>query len=181
MKIWLGNINNGYILTQQVVVLLSINFYMDSTTQIMNSFREGSGHFETGKLLQLVGGIVNIILSIVLGIMYGITGIFLATVISKGFITIVPFLIGISETVFAIGKYKLLFRYVKQFAVMIIGMILSWYMCKFIHMTGIFGMIAEFIISCIISVLVVLLFFHKTEEMKLLINRIKKIKARGRE
>lgn len=66
----------------------------------------------------------------------------------------------------------------KQFAVMIIGMILSWYMCKFIHMTGIFGMIAEFIISCIISVLVVLLFFHKTEEMKLLINRIKKIKAR---
>lgn len=180
MKIWLGNINNGYILTQQVVVLLSINFYMDSTTQIMNSFREGSGHFETGKLLQLVGGIVNIILSIVLGIMYGITGIFLATVISKGFITIVPFLIGISENVFAIGKYKLLIRYVKQFAVMILGMILSWYMCKFIHMTGIFGMIAEFIISCIIAVLMVLLFFYKTEEMKLFVNRIKKIKARGR-
>lgn len=100
ISLWVGSAHRDYILPQTVVAFLCINFYFDGTTQIMNTFREAGGFFQFGKSLQIVGGLFNIFLSIFLGKINGLEGIFIATVISKGMISLFPFMIVVSRNVF---------------------------------------------------------------------------------
>ncbi|SEW42028.1 lipopolysaccharide biosynthesis protein [[Clostridium] fimetarium] len=165
VKIWIGNIDANYVLSQSVIIFLCMNFFFDGTTQIMNSFREGSGNFSTGKYLQIFGGIVNIILSVVLGKIFGLSGIFAATVISKGFITLLPFMVGISKDVFDKGKYTILLKYIKNGIVAFLSIALLWFTCTSIHMTDIAGFVLECILSILIPSFVLIVVFFKTDEM----------------
>ena len=75
VKLWVGRLDERYILSQVVVFFLSISFYFDTTTQVLNSYREASGNFKVGRSLQLIGGIFNIIMSVILGYFWGLEGI----------------------------------------------------------------------------------------------------------
>lgn len=175
VKIWVGSIDANYIFSQPVVIFLCLNFFFDGTTQIMNSFREGSGNFSTGKYLQIFGGIVNIILSVILGKIFGLSGIFAATVISKGFITLLPFMVGISKDVFGKGKYTILLKYMKNGIVAFLSIALLWVACTSIHMTNIAGFVLECILSIVIPSVVLIIVFYKTDEMKALRKRVSNI------
>lgn len=176
VKLWIGGIDTTYLLSQTVVLFLCLNFYLDSTTQILNSFREGSGNFKTGRALQITGGIVNIILSVVLGKVYGLEGIFAATIIGKLFITVSPFVMSVSKDVFGFSRFKLLKRYYLNMIVMIFILMINWFMCKTFHMNGIVNFIIECIISCVVSVLMIIIMYGRSYEMKSLFKRIEPIK-----
>lgn len=183
IKIWIGGVSEEYILSQMVVFCLCINFYFDNTTQIMNSFREASGNFETGKTLQLIGGIVNIILSIILGKIFGLVGIFMATIIGKGAVTVSPFLIGISRDVFDKGKYKLLKDYYYKMIIMLIILMVLWLVGWHFHMNGFLNFIVECILSVLVPLLLIYVIFRNKSEMKALkirvISIVKKVRKSG--
>lgn len=176
VKLWIGGVDSAYLLSQTVVLFLCLSFYLDSTTQILNSFREGSGNFKTGRTLQVIGATVNIILSIVLGKVYGLEGIFVATVIGKLFITVSPFVIGVSKDVFGFSKFKLLKRYYLNMFVMVLLLAINWLLCRPFHMNGLSNFVMECLISCIVSMLMLFILYGRTEEMKSLIERIRLIK-----
>jgi O-antigen/teichoic acid export membrane protein len=171
IKLWVGSVSENYILSQTVVLCLCVSFYTDNTSQIMNAFREASGNFNTGKSLQLIGGIVNIILSVLLGKRYGLVGIFTATIISKGFVMI-PFIIGVSESVLKKGKHELLKDYIFKFIVMFGIMALVWLVCRYFHMGNIGYFIIECLFAIMIPIIVLYMIFRKTTEMESLKNRV---------
>lgn len=173
IKIWVGSFETNYVLSQSVVFCLCINFYFDNTTQVMNSFRETSGNFKTGRLLQLLGGILNIILSIVLGKKWGLVGIFVATILSKGLITVSPFLMGVSRNVFGKGRFVLLVDYYKKMIVMLILLAIVWFTCIYLHMNGIIYFIIECIIAIAFPTILLCIIYWKTSELKCLVNRVK--------
>lgn len=177
IKLWLGGVNKDYILSQPVVLFLCINFYFDMTTQIANSFREASGNFETGKSLQLIGGIVNIILSIILGKLFGLAGIFVATIIVKGLITVTPFLMKVSRDVFGFGKWKLLKRYYFNILILIISLLSTWIIGYKFHMRGIIDFCIECAISCIVPMVIIFIVYKNNHEMQELIHRFYKKKG----
>lgn len=172
IMLWVGDVDKNYILSQSVVAFLCFNFYIDGTTQIPNSFREASGNFKTGKSLQILGGAVNIILSVFLGDIWGLDGIFCATILSKIFITIIPFLIGISRTVFGRGPLSLLIRYIFHFFVMGMIILIVWVICLRVHMTSLAGFFIEIFLSICISCMLIYLINIKRPEMKRVQNRI---------
>ncbi|MCR5596224.1 MAG: oligosaccharide flippase family protein [Lachnospiraceae bacterium] len=70
-----------YLLPYAFVVLLSLNLFIAIQNNPMNYFRNTLGHFETDRNFMIAAAAVNVILSIILSIRFGITGIMVGTVI----------------------------------------------------------------------------------------------------
>lgn len=175
MKLWLWKTDPNYVLNQSIVLCLCISFYFDSTTQILNAFREGSGHFKIGSALQVFGGIANIFLSILLGRYWSLTGIFAATIISKGFVTVLPFAYNVGKDVF--GKSGLLFilKYIKEFVIMIFIVTVLWFSASYFHMKGIKYFIVECMLALIIPSVLLLIIYRNNPYKDALFDKIKDI------
>lgn len=178
IKIWVGGVDNSYILSQSVVLYLCISYFLNGSTQIMNTFREASGNFKIGMFFQNLGGVVNIVLSVVLGNIWGLEGIFVSTVICKGFVSLFPFMIKISKIVFEEKYFTIVFHYLRKLLATVTAMGLSWIVCKNLHMQGIKEMILELLIATVITALTIFIFFFTTREFKQNMFRLKKIRER---
>lgn len=175
IKIWTGRVDENYVLSQIVVLFLCASFFMDGTTQILNKFREGSGTFKTGRSLQIMGGVLNIFLSVVLGNIFALEGIFAATVISKMFITLIPFLIKVGKSVFGKGKFEMLQRYSLNVIILACSMLISWYISRPFHMKGVVGFIAECVIAVITVNLCIFIVYFKRPEYEFVLDKVKAI------
>lgn len=78
--VWLGK---GYILDVVTVVAISLNMYLACVLQPLWSYREATGLYTKTKYIMLLCALANIILSIILGLFMGITGIIFASAISR--------------------------------------------------------------------------------------------------
>lgn len=175
MNIWVGAVDEKYILSQIVVFILSFDFYINCSCQTPNTFRETSGNFKSGQWLQLIGGVVNIGLSFLLGHFWGLQGIFLATIVTKLIITVTPFLWKIARDVFGQSSISIVFDYYKKLIVRTIIVLLCWAACSSFHMTNILGLFIEAVISITISAGVIFVVYRKTDEFHYFIEKIKAI------
>ena len=80
IKLWLGN---EYLLDKLVVLAIGINMYLSCVLQPIWSFREATGLYRKTKWIMVICAVINILLSILLGKIWGITGIILASAISR--------------------------------------------------------------------------------------------------
>ena len=80
IHIWLGD---KYLLDFSTVVIISLVFYITGINQIPSQYRTSFGIFKQAKLVPIIAAIINIVLSIVLGKLVGLNGIFLATIFAK--------------------------------------------------------------------------------------------------
>ncbi|MCR4787051.1 MAG: oligosaccharide flippase family protein [Lachnospiraceae bacterium] len=74
------------LLPYSCLMALGINMFIALCNNPMNFFRNTLGHFETDRNYMIISAVVNIVLSIALCIPYGITGVFIATIIGHLFI-----------------------------------------------------------------------------------------------
>lgn len=80
IKIWLGN---DYILSPETVLIIGLNMYLACVLQPLWSYREAAGLYRKTKWIMFICAIENIAISIILGVFWGITGILLASAISR--------------------------------------------------------------------------------------------------
>lgn len=80
MNIWLGN---EYVLSNAVTYCIGLNMYFGCVLQPLWSYREATGLYQKTKWVMFSCGILNIILSIILGMYMGLAGIILASVLSR--------------------------------------------------------------------------------------------------
>lgn len=175
IKIWVGSVDEKYILGQVVVFIISFDFYINCSCQTSNTFRETTGNFKSGQWLQLFGGIMNIGLSFLFGNFWGLQGIFSATVMSKLAITVTPFLWKISNNVFNQKPAIIIFEYYKKLLVRTTIVLLCWLVCSRFHMTNTMGLIIEAILSVVISYCVIFAVYRKTDELNYLLTKGKSI------
>ncbi len=79
ITVWLGS---EYLLGTDTVYIIAFNFYLTYAIAPIWIFREANGLFDEVKYVLLIRAAINIVLSIILGKMFGIFGILLATTIS---------------------------------------------------------------------------------------------------
>ena len=84
--LWLHN--EKFLLPYAFVILLSLNLFIAIQNNPMNYFRNSLGHFEVDRNYMIAAAAVNVILSVILGLKIGITGIMAATVVGHIFIYI---------------------------------------------------------------------------------------------
>ena len=173
--LWIGE---EYLLDDITVILLIVVLYLRGIAFASNVYRDTLGLFKQGRLAPLFCSIINIMLSVFLGKVMGIKGVFLATVISILITTFwyMPRII-----------YKEIFKtnflnYFKKMIIFTIPFILSYCILYFIFINmpvgNIWILILESIITfLIISVIIVLTTFF-TDEFKEVKKKILILKGR---
>jgi len=79
IKLWIGS---NYLLSEAVIVVIVVNFYISCIRDSMKIFRETLGIFDKVKYMMISNAAINLILSFVLGYFCGIFGVLIATTIS---------------------------------------------------------------------------------------------------
>lgn len=79
ITVWLGA---KYLLDYGTVFIIALNFYLTYAIAPIWIFREANGLFGEVKYILLIRAAINIVLSIILGKIFGIFGVLLATTIS---------------------------------------------------------------------------------------------------
>ena len=80
IKIWIGE---QYLLSYGVLIILSINFYVQGMRKTSNTFKEAAGIFHEDRFVPIIESIINIVASIVFLKIWGLAGVFLGTVTSS--------------------------------------------------------------------------------------------------
>ena len=80
ISFWVGK---NYLLSQNTMLIIVLNYYMQGIIYPNWTFRFTTNLFNMVRYMMLCCSILNIILSIIFGKMFGIFGIFLATFISR--------------------------------------------------------------------------------------------------
>lgn len=78
--IWLGS---EYLFDQSIVFAIAFSFYITTAVNPVWMYREANGLFEKVKYLMIITAVLNIIFSIIMGKVWGVFGILLATSISR--------------------------------------------------------------------------------------------------
>ena len=80
INIWLGK---GFDLSVDNVIVICVLYYISNVHYPCYAYRTTAGLFVFGKYVPLVAAVINIILDIVLGKNFGLTGILLASIIAR--------------------------------------------------------------------------------------------------
>lgn len=161
ITIWIGS---EYTFDQLTVNIIVFNFFIVNLLNVIFLFRETIGIFQYGKYRQLIGGVVNIILDIMLGNLFGIIGIFGATLISNIFITVLPFPKILFKYGFGVSTKVQYIRMLKYIIVtMLTGFILEL-LCSFIKEITVFTFIIQVILCIVIPNFILFIIHRKSED-----------------
>lgn len=160
MKIWVGE---KRLLNNFQMVLFSLYFYIMSMTGIRNLYFQGNGLWWNAKKASILEAIGNLILNILLGYFYGISGVLIATIVTIFIFNYIMKTNILFKQYFRISPwcfYKDIIFY--TFAAVFVC-IICYKVCFFISFGGILSLLIKFIIVLLVSNFVwYLIFFNKT-------------------
>ena len=168
---WLGP---EYRMADLTVCLILFNFYIDKIRSTALTFKTKAGLFIYDRWTPFFQGVINLILSILLGKKFGINGVLAATSISILSIGFWQFPRLCYKYIF----HRSLFEYFKSFLNYsffgLLSLTISKYICSFIILDAPFVMIiTNAAITSLVILFVYYVAFHKQEEFRELIRYLK--------
>ncbi len=164
-----------YQLAAEIPIILAINLYTIGMLHAPYTYKSTLGLFRYGQYLLFLTGVINLILDVILGKMFGIFGIYLATLISR-------MCTNLWYEPYAVYRYGLkknpslyVVRYFKFLFVLVLAGGICWLICSFCHFSAIVNVICKFLICSVIPNTFFVLVFRKTEEYIYLKNRAMQI------
>ena len=164
-----------FVLDMQIPLVLAINFYLVGMNNAVLIYKNAMGLFKYGQYLLILTAMINLVLDVILGKMWGMFGIFLATIIARVLTNTwyEPY------AVFKYGLEKNFKEYIKIFLEYVVVLIFTgavcYVLCGFCKYNNIINLILKVIICSIIPNIVFYMCYGKTQEGKYLIGAIKKI------
>ena len=173
VELWLGS---EYLIDNNIVFVLIINFFLMGMINTFNIFRNAFGLFVQGQIRPVISSIINLVASLILAYKIGIIGVFIGTSIS--FISMNawfdPYIVHkhVLKTKVSLFYFKLIMY------VIVIGFsfILTNWLCNFIIIdTLIMSIVVKFILCFVVGNSLFLIVFHRTKEFEYLLLNIKRI------
>lgn len=172
ITIWLGD---KFLLEQTVLIILVFIFFQNMMRYSYLSFKEAAGIYYEDRFVPIIESLLNIILSIIFVKIFGLAGVFLGTVIS-------------SLTIWCYSNpkyiYKNLFNrtylsYAKEtlgyILLFIITCIITYLFSSIFNFNNIYiTLIINILICLTIPNIILFITFHKTDNFKYYITKIKK-------
>lgn len=167
-----------YLLEFALTITITYRFFFDMMRKTPWMFCEAAGIYWKGKFKPLLEIVVNVISSIILVKLIGISGIFVGTIITILVVdlTIEPFLV--FKYVLKCKRTSYYLKYILYTIVFSIMAFSSYYICSLIPGSGLFTFVLKTIVTAIVSNVVICLFMFKTKEFKYVINLFKNYKER---
>ncbi|MDE6149364.1 MAG: hypothetical protein K2F81_04625, partial [Ruminococcus sp.] len=166
MTIWMGK---SLLLPFNFVILLTLQFYVYKNCDILYVYQESAGKWWSARFVPMIAAIVNLSANIFLVRHIGINGVVISTIISFVFV----YNIGYMKIVF--GEVFHSFKEGKHFflihacflIVTIFNCALVYFICSFIHVSGIIGLILKLVICLVIPNVIMLIVYCKSPEFKM--------------
>lgn len=168
IPLWIGP---EYVMKYDLILAILAVFYLRMVTNTMWMYRSSMGIFKEVQYINVAAAIVNIILSVILGNLIGISGVIVATAISR---LITSFWFE-GRVVFNRFQKNVRIYYLQQLKDFMIcsGVVaLSLFICSFITVSGIGAIIIKGIIASGITFIAEIGFYFRTDELRTLISKI---------
>ena len=170
IQIWVGN---EYVLSNAVVIAIVLNFYMQGILTPAWIFRDTTGLFKQTRYLAMITAIINLVLSIILGKIFGLFGILIATAISRLLTNFwyEPYIL--YKNIFKQKFSKFLKKQLLFVIIYVLSYIIIYLIVKNIMTISLINICIKAIIAFLVSTIIFLLFFSKDEDLKKLLEKIR--------
>lgn len=168
ITIWIGK---GFVLDHLTIIAIVVNFYLACVLYPIWIFREAAGLYRKTKYIMVICALINVGLSILLGMWLGLSGILFASAISKlvTYVWYEPIILFRDYLKDSSKKYFLPVLFVTSVTV-VVSIILS-YIVSFIPFSGIIGVLIKGTLCFIITNIVFVLIYGRNEYFKALVRR----------
>lgn len=170
IEIWIGS---QYVFDSYVVFIIVLMFYFEGMRDTVLNFKDAMGFFSQDKYKAIIEAVLNIFISIILAMKFGIIGIFLGTICSMlcTCIWVEPYVVfkygfGLNVKIY----FKIYFKYV---VIGIISFVLTYFANILIRGNSVVSFIIRFFVTVCVSNMVIILSTLKTEEFRYFLNIIK--------
>ena len=140
-----------YILNLFVVVMIVLNFYTSNIRQVIWVYRETSGIFHETRYITAVSATINLVLYLLFGYIWGMTGIVAATVIARMVYAWWKEPMILYSKLFGESAGKYYFSYIKQVCLCIFSCIVTYTIC---HLFPKENVTAHFIWSILVCIVI---------------------------
>lgn len=180
IKIWIGG---QYLLSYGVLIILSINFYVQGMRKTSNTFKEAAGIFHEDRFVPIMESMINIVTSIAFLKVWGLAGVFLGTVTSSLILFLYSYPVYVYKKLFNRTYWQFLKEHSKYLIISAICGIITVVITKNIKLNNNFiQLILNGIIVVIVPNLLQYLIFRKREEFEytksMVINMLQKGKQK---
>lgn len=179
IKIWIGE---EYLLANNVLIVLMINFYIQGMRKTNLTFKGAAGIFHEDRFFPLLESAVNIVASIFFLHFLGLAGVFLGTITSS-----LVFILGSYPKYMYIPLFKRSYgQYIKDnfyyYILAFLVILVTVCIVNFIEVENVFvQLIINGVIVLIVSNVLQFLLFRKKEEFKYILEIIRNLFSRKKE
>ncbi|GIN92572.1 oligosaccharide transporter [Siminovitchia terrae] len=161
IEIWLGK---KFIFSMDIVLLIVIHFFLGGMRQAPLTFRDALGLYWYDRYKPIAESIINLVVSIILLKMMGISGIFLGTIFSL--ITtcfwVEPYVL--YKYGFNLSSKSYFITYIKYTSATVLAGLISYGACNMLIGTTLLIFVSKILITITVTNTLYYLIFRKTEE-----------------
>lgn len=168
IKIWLGA---EFILGQDIVFVLVLNFYLQGMRKIVLAFRDAEGLFRQDSYKAVLEAIINLVVSLYLVQRMGLVGTFIGTVISTVMtcVWLEPLVLFRNGLQGGLKRYYL--RYLRYFVEVFCGGIVTYLICN-IFEESLFSFVLKMMICSVVPNILFFILHFRDFEFKQLVEKI---------
>lgn len=167
-----------YVLSWEIPLILAINFYTIGMLHAVYTYKSTLGLFRYGQYILFLTGIINLVLDVILGRVFGTFGIYLATLIAR-------LMTNLWYEPYAVYRYGLkkdprlyLKRYFQYTVILICTGILCYVICSLCHFATVVNVFAKMAICSVVPNAIFFICFKKTAEFAYLYASVKRISTK---
>lgn len=174
MEIWVGKKN---MFTTDIVVLFCVYFVVCELSMIWATYKDAAGIWHEDRFRPLIGAMANLVLNIIMVkfLGWGIYGIIASTIISYVLISMPWLIYNLSRMLFKRSLSRYVIYILKICVVTFFSCALSYNVCSLISINKYINLLIYLLIVTVISNILVILAFKKSDELKGTLGIIKRI------
>lgn len=171
ITLWIGE---NYVFGMPIVIVIVLNFFMPGTISDISIFRDTTGMFRQTKYVFLLTAFINLVLSIILGKIYGIFGILLATAISRILTNMwyEPFIL--FRTYFGKSPFVYFKRQSYYWIIFAVTSLCTYLLCSIFKSISVVNLLLKLVLCIIVPNVIIVALFYKTKEFEYIYEQIVK-------
>lgn len=167
---WIGV---EYLLDDAVLIAIVANFYISNVISPVWMYREATGLFEKVKYTMAIACGINIVLSIVLGKIFGMAGILIATAIARCMTTVWYEPIVLHKTIFDRPVKKYFLRQLKYLSLALLSFAATGVVIFLLAQNGVSNIVVKAGACILVPNIIFYLASRKTDEWKYIATMLK--------
>ena len=164
-----------YVLPMRIPLIIAINSFTIGQLQASYTYKSTLGLFRYGQYLLFFTGIINLVMDVILGRLWGVFGIYAATLIARMSTNLwyEPYAV----YKYGLNKNPLIYwaRYARNLLVLILAGGSCWLLCSLCQFSIVGNVFAKLLICVIVPNAIFILAFHRLEEFAYLKSTAKRV------